>query len=811
MKLKLESKEAFLLTQKWFASKNWKIQDFQLQTWQAVEDGKNGLLNAPTGSGKTFALLFPFVFKLFDLQKINKKKPGLTLLWITPVRALSYDISNSAKQAIEALQLKADVGIRNGDTDNATRQKQKKAMPEFLITTPESLHLLLAQKNHEKVFENLQGVVVDEWHELLSSKRGVQVELALSRLRGINKNLQTWGISATIGNLQQAAEVLNPNSNFEIIRYKKKKEIIIESILPDDVEKFPWAGHLGIRLLDKILPIIEKNKSTLIFTNTRAQTEIWYRNILEKNPDLAGLLAMHHSSLSKEIRNWVEDALHENQLKAVVCTSGLDLGVDFRPVDGVIQIGSPKGIARFVQRAGRSGHSPDLSSKIYFLPTHALELIEAAALRKAIEEDFLEERSPFMNAFDVLVQYLMTLAVGDGFYAEKILHEVINTHCFSEMSDNQWQQILIFLTNGGEILENYEEYHKVVVEEGIYKVKSKREAMRHRMSIGTIVSDAQVNVKYIKGSFIGTVEEWFVSKFKVGDAFWFSGKALEIVKIKDNNVLVKNSKQTKLNIPAWMGGRMPLSSNLSEMLRKQIVQNENSTKENESISTLLNFQKQRSHLPNENEILIESVTTKEGFHLFVFPFEGRYVNEGIAGLLAYRLSLLKPISFSIAMNDYGFELLSDQEIDVQSIFDNNLFTTEHLMDDLKAGINAIELAKRKFRDIAAISGLIFKGFPGKYIKDKHLLSSSQLLFEVFYENEPNHFLIQQAIDEALYHELDFFRLKKALERINQQNLVIKTLEKPSPFSFPIMVDRLRERLSSEKLADRIQKMSLQFD
>lgn len=796
----------------WFRHKKWKPFPFQQACWEAYIRGESGLLNAPTGSGKTFALALP------ALLSGLKSKGGLRVLWITPIRALSNDLVMAIQEPAAFLGVNWQVACRTGDTDTRQRQLQKRNMPEFLITTPESLHLMLAQKNSSEVFSRLEAVVVDEWHELIGSKRGVQVELALSRLRALSPGLRTWGISATIGNLEEAMEVLlgTHAAKGTLVKADIKKELEIISILPDEVEKFPWAGHLGIRLIHKVIPLLEQARTTLIFTNTRSQTEIWYQQLLQQAPQLAGLIAMHHGSISGEVRAWVEDALHAGTLKAVVCTSSLDLGVDFRPVEQIIQIGSPKGVARFLQRAGRSGHQPDAVSRIYFLPTHALELMEASALRKAIEANFLESKQPVVRAFDVLCQYLVTLAVGEGLDEEQTYREVLSTHCYESLSHDEWGWVMNFITEGGMSLQAYDEFKKLELgADGLYHVNNRKLAMQHRLSMGTIVSDPVMQVKFLSGGSLGTIEEYFISRLKPGDVFWFAGRSLELVQLKDMTALVRKSNSNKGLVPSWAGGRMPLSGKLSEMLRQGITRYLHKKEvldiEYSTISEVLEQQQVSSILPDENTLLIEKLSSKDGYHVFVYPFEGRLVHEGLSSLMAYRISQLLPITFSLAFNDYGFELLSDQPIPIEDALGSDLFNADDLFNDMLHSINAAEMAKRKFRDIANISGLIFTGYPGKTMKGRHLQASSSMFFKVFLENEPNNLLIKQAYEEVMQNQLEEVRLRAALERINKQNIVLVDLKEPSPFAFPIMVDRLREKLTSEKLEDRIRKMKLKLE
>lgn len=811
----------------WLQQKGWKPFPFQEQTWQQIQQGKSGLVNAPTGMGKTYAVFLGALIRFMDAHPNNwkqQKHSGLQLLWITPLRALAKDIGRAMEEAIAALDMQWKVGIRNGDTSTAERQKQKKRLPEILIITPESLHLLLSSKNHAAYFEQLEIIAVDEWHELLGSKRGVQTELAISSIIHCNphKTPVVWGISATIGNLEEARNCLlspvlfaDPDpENGMIIRAEEKKEIEVIPVFPTEIEKYPWAGHLGIKLAHEVLPILKQSRTTLIFINTRGMSEVWYQTLLNIEPDLAGTIALHHGSIDRELRLWVEDALHAGKLKAVVCTASLDLGVDFRPVETVIQVGSPKGVARFLQRAGRSGHAPGQTSKIYFLPTHALELLEAAALKDALEDKKVEAKDPLLLCFDVLIQYLCTRAAGDGFDAKKIRAEITTTHCFRDLQDQEWMQLLSFITTGGNSLQQYDEFQKVVLDEdGLYKMTSRRMIMRHRMHIGTIVSDAMMKVKWLTGGYVGVVEEWFVSKLKPGDAFSLAGRTLELVSIKDMTVQVRKSSSKKSIVPSWMGGRMPLSANLGTLLRKKLSEAVDPFPNDvvlKKLGPLLELQRSLSAIPKQDELLIELIETKDGYHLFVHTFEGRLVNEAIAAIVAWRMSKKHPISFSFAMNDYSFELLSDQPIPLNEENVRELFSTTALTEAIQSSINATEMAKRKFRDIAVIGGLVFQGMPGEQKKARHLQSSAALLFNVLMEYDPQNVLLRQAFQELMNDQMEEYRLRNMLQRIAQSTIVIKRPDRLTPFSFPVKVDSIRENMSSEKLEDRVRKMQMEL-
>ncbi|MEZ4800542.1 MAG: ligase-associated DNA damage response DEXH box helicase [Flavobacteriales bacterium] len=801
-------------SQDWMKGRGWKPQPFQSQAWELICSGMNGLVNAPTGSGKTYSVLLPMIFNIAR----DRKNSGLRLVWITPIRALAKEIQSSAQRVIAECGLDVTVGIRSGDTSEEERQAQKKAMPNILITTPESLHLLLANKKSSEIFSKLNMIVADEWHELIGSKRGVMLELAISRLKSLSETLQVWGISATIGNLEEAMEVLlgtDGASSGKLVKSDIEKKLEVVSLMPEEVETLPWAGHLGLKLIDRVMPVISESESTLIFTNTRGQCEIWYRNILEHDLSLSGLIAMHHGSVSRELRHWVEDAIADGRLKAVVCTSSLDLGVDFAPVDNIVQIGGPKGVARFLQRAGRSGHRPDALSRIYFLPTHSLELIEAAALRQAIADATMESREPMIRCFDVLIQYLNTLAVGEGFDAALTYQEIKNTYAFQTVTPEEWKWILYFGSSGGTALAAYPDFHKWIIKENKYHIANQRLARRHRLSIGAIVGDTMMMIKFKRGGLIGHVEESFIASLNEGDTFWFAGQGLELIQVKELTAYVKKSDKMNGKIPSWQGGRLPLSSKMSLLIRRKLQEAATHVDfidpELEKIQPIINVQKERSMVPSENDFLIEYFQSKDGYHALFYPFEGRFVHEGLASLFAFRIGKLYPITFSLAYNDYGFELLSDQPIPLEEALGSALTDLHDLEKDMWSGVNSAELAKRRFRDIAAISGLIFKGFPGQPIKDRHIQSSSALIFQVFQDYDKDNLLLQQAYDEVLYYQLEINRLKEALKRINEQNIVLKKPDKPTPFAFPIMVDRLREKMTSETLEDRIAKMTVDYD
>lgn len=805
---KFRSSEGYQLVQKWMSEKGMAAFSFQNEAWQRFSNGYSGMVVAPTGFGKTYSIFLAVIIDFINQPQHYHQ--GLKLLWVTPLRSLAKDLSRAMQQAIDEIGLDWTVEVRNGDTDIKQKARQTKSMPDILLVTPESLHLLLAQKDHHRFFKHLHAIAVDEWHELLSTKRGVMVELALARLQFENPKIQIWGITATIGNLDQALDVLIPTARKRTkIVAKEQKKIEIRSVYPPEVEVLPWAGHLGGKLVEEVIPIILNSRSTLIFTNTRSQSEMWYQLLLEAYPDFAGQIALHHSSIDAHLRQWVEENLSAGSLKAVVSTSSLDLGVDFKPVDTVIQIGSSKGVARFMQRAGRSGHSPFETSTIYFVPTHSLELIEASALKEAVKMKVIESREPFVLAFDVLVQFLVTMALGGGFYADEMYPMIKNTYAFSSITEEEWQWCIFFITQGGKTGKNYEEFHKVVAkEDGKLVVEKRKTAMLHRMNIGAIVSDSMLRVKFLSGGYVGMIEEYFISKLHKGDRFVLAGRVLEYVMLKEMTVYVKLSSGKAIT-PSWLGGRLPLSSNLSGFLRKKLADSllpNTREKELRFLHPLIVRQTENSHIPKEDEFLVERIKTREGFHLFFYPFEGRLVHEVMAALLAYRISKRYPISFSMAMNDYGFELFSDQEIQLTAEDLHEVLSKENLMQDVISSVNSTEMARRKFRDIAVISGMVVQTMPGKQVNNKSLQASSGIIFSVLEEHDPHHLLLRQAYTEVFNQQLEEARLRAAFERISQSKIIYTFSDRFTPLSFPIKVDSLRQSLSSEDLGTRIRKM-----
>jgi ATP-dependent Lhr-like helicase len=812
---------------RFFKSIGWKPFRFQRSTWRAYRDGSSGLVHSATGTGKTLAVWMGPILKWLDENRNRdkwnpKRPPGLRVLWITPLRALAGDTEASLRQPLDHLNLPWRLESRTGDSKASAKARQLKRLPTALITTPESLSLMLTHEKLLEQFSKLEGVIVDEWHELLGTKRGIQTELALARLRKLNPQLRIWGLSATLGNLEQAkqsligADLMNAESSHpvRIIEGYRKKRLRLESIIPERMDSFPWSGHIGTKMVPQVVDRIESVNSTLVFANTRSQTEIWYQQLLKQRPDWAGRIALHHGSLDTSVRQWVEQGLRNGSLRAVVCTSSLDLGVDYTAVDLVIQIGSPKGAARLLQRAGRSGHQPDAISHLAFVPTNAIELMELAAAQDAIRAGHLEARPLLKKPLDVLAQHLVTIAIGGGFRSQELLREVRSTQAYESLTDTEWNWVLDFIVRGGASLDAYPEFKRVEREEDFFHVTQRRLQTSHRMNIGTIVADASMHVKYLKGKTLGTAEESFLSKLKPQEKFLFAGKLVEMVTIRDNIAYVRRAKGTPDTVPRWMGGRMPLSSELSEALREKLHEASRQKlvgREMNALKGLLDIQQRWSIIPQSNQLLIEQIKTRTGYQIFIFPFEGRLVHEGLAALTAYRISRNNKTTFSMACNDYGIVLQSHSKTEIDPDTARVWFSTDNLVADILESMNCTEMAKRQFRQIARIAGLIQQGLPGMRKNSKQLQASSNLFFDVFCQYDPDNLLLEQSRREVLDQQLEASRMHMAMERISQSQIMIQEPPRVTPLAFPLLVDKLRERVSSETLADRIARMQMQLE
>ena len=778
----------------------------------------SGLVHAPTGTGKTYAVWAPALMEWMSEQrdcKIPKRAPSLRVLWVTPLRALVEDTTRTLEELSEGLGLPWNIQSRTGDTSSSIKARQRKKYPSCLVTTPESLSLLLSYPETQEAFSDLGAVIVDEWHELLATKRGTQTELCLARLRKWNPAIKTWGLSATLGNLETALSTLvGSHTKRVLINGDLKKKFVVKTIIPKDMEKFPWAGHLGGKLVEQVARQIEKAQTSLVFTNVRSQTEYWYHALLSVRPEWVDDLGIHHGSIDRKERAQVEERLRHGKIKAVVCTSSLDLGVDFSPVEQVIQIGGPKGVARLLQRAGRCGHQPGAVSRVFCVPTQAMELIEYAAARKAMEARKIEQRKPLRAPLDLLAQHLITLALGGGFKEKETLDEVRTAWSYRDLTDEEWGWTLDFVIRGGKTLRAYDQFKRILVKNGVHCVESKIIGRFHRMSIGTITSDQAITVKFKTGKILGTIEESFISRLKLKSNFFFSGRLLKLEKVRDLTAVVSKAQSGQGAIPVWGGGKSPLSSELSIAVRDKLREAKDGIfqdPEMKAIAPTLEIQEKNSTLPAPNQFLVEKTHTREGVNWFLFPFAGRLANEGLAALTSYRMSKLIPMTLSVSFNDYGFHLCSNEDLNLSEKEWRSLLSPENLVKELLDCMNLSEMTKRQFREIARVAGLIFQGFPGSQKSARQVQASGGLFFDVFTKYDPDNLLLTQSRREVLERQLEVQRISSKLEEIKKQDLILSKTHRLSPFAFPLWAESLRTHVSTESWGDRVRKMAKELE
>ena len=890
----------------WFRQRVGEPFEFQREAWAAQRAGRSGLLHAPTGMGKTMAAWMPALMRWCEVhswewggggdggdpRSVNvgfadvKSRKGevrggvrvvepLRVLWVTPLRALAADTEQNLREPVEALGLPWTVERRTGDVSASVKARQKTRLPSALVTTPESLSVLLSYADAREKFRGLWMVIVDEWHELMSTKRGTQTELGLARLRRWaaedGKPLSVWGLSATLGNLEEAmvtlmgspagpaaaparltgsgetCETHNVNTWASggrggeggegglLIHGPDHKRIEIQTLLPKDVTRFPWSGHLGLSLLEEVLEVLEDSGSTLLFTNTRSQSEIWFNEITTRRPEWIGEVALHHGSIDRASRNLVEDMLRAGTLRCCVCTSSLDLGVDFSPVERVIQVASPKGVARLLQRAGRSGHRPGQVSRVIGVPTNAMEIIDFMAARDAARAREIESRRPLERPLDVLVQHMVTCAMGGGFMEGELLAEVRTAHAYRELSDEHWAWCMDFVKRGGETLKAYPQYARVTQDEdGRYVVASQKVARHHRLGIGTISSSSSIAVKLGNGKMLGSVEESFVGSLRPGDKFVFAGHLVQLVRVRAMVATVKKATGRKAQVPTWQGGKSPLSTQLAAAVRRRLdayrrgegrgVEGDmgeprsvnvgfgGEPVELEAVRPLLELQARWSVVPAADELLIEMTSTRDGEHHFIFPLQGRLVHEGLGTLLAYRLTAASPRVVTVTVNDYGIELLSPEPLGLDEAGWREVMHTDHLLEDLLAALNTSQLARRAFRDIARVAGLISTGFPGQSVPNRHLQASSELFFDVFTDFDPQNLLLDQARREVLEQQLEVQRLRASLEGLAAVRLELRATQRLTPLAFPLWADRLREQhMTSQSWQDVVGKMVVRLE
>lgn len=797
----------------WFAARGWKPAPFQRETWRRYLDGESGLLHTPTGSGKTLAAFGGPLLEALAGDAPMAPGEGPRVLWVTPLRALAADTTRALTQTAADMGLAWTVALRTGDASARDKRLARQGKAQALVITPESLALLLSYADASSRFRALRCIVVDEWHELLGNKRGVLLQLCLARLRRLSPGVRTWGLSATLGNLDEARAVLLPHApGSALVAGVRPRRMQISTLLPERSRTLPWAGHLGLSQLERMFKRLFDVRATLLFTNTRAQAELWHRALESIWPEAPATLALHHGSLDPKLRAAVEQGLRDGTVRCVVATSSLDLGVDFPAVDQVLQIGSPKGVARLLQRAGRARHRPGESGNVVCVPAQALELIEYAAARQAIARGEIESRPPPVGSLDVLAQHAVTLALGGGFEADELYREVRGTHAYAALDAATWRAVLDFIVQGGRALAKYPDYQRVVRDDdGRYRVRDRRVAFRHRLSIGTITADGAVAVKYLRGGSLGSVEEGFLARLRRGDRFQFAGRTLELVRLEGMVAYVRRAKGGDGPVATWQGGRMPLSTQLASEV-ESLYSHPGPHPEMRAVEPLLRIQAQASALPDRGRLVAERIGSRRGMHLFLFPFAGRAVHEGIAAMIALRWGRRQANTISYTVNDYGLMLTLAEPAALDDALLRQLLSPDNMADDLRDGVNLGEMARRQFREIARVAGLLTPSLPGQAARSlRQVQASSGLLYDVLRRYDPDHLLLAQAEREVFELQLEAPRLLAALHDCQRRELLLREPRALTPLSFPLWTESMRGQLSTETWQARVRRAAAQLE
>lgn len=810
--------------QKWFAEKGWAPRAHQMELLARATAGENMLLIAPTGAGKTLAGFLP---SLTDLTRRGKVPPGSAFvgvhtLYISPLKALAVDIERNLMKPVAEMGLPVTIENRTGDTPQAKRQRQKLNPPDILLTTPEQVALLLANKEAERFFKDLKYVVLDELHSLVTSKRGHLLSLGLARLRKHAPDLRTIGLSATVSEPMDLQRWLvpqcGPGREVPQGEYPAPPAGLVHvtggaapniSIMQTE-QRLPWAGHVATYAIPAVYEEIRRHKTTLIFVNTRFQAELLFQELWTINEDSLPI-ALHHGSLDAGQRRKVEAAMSANRLRAVVATSTLDMGLDWGDVDLVVHVGAPKGASRLAQRIGRSNHRMDEPSKAILVPANRFEVMECQA---ALDANYIgaQDTPPVgEGALDVLAQHVLGMACAEPFDALDLYDEVTSASPYADLSWEMFERIVDFVATGGYALRTYERYAKIrKTKEGRWRVSNPQVAQQYRMNLGTIVEATELNVRLVKrnqlgsvgrgGMSLGKVEEYFLEQLVQGDTFLFSGKVLRFEGIRENECLVTNAVSLDPKIPAYAGGKFPLSTYLADQVRAMLADPARWHALPDQVRDWLAIQKEKSMLPKRDELLIETFPRGNRFFMVAYCFEGRLAHQTLGMLLTRRLERAGARPLGFVANDYALAIWSlndmGQMIDRDHLSLGDLFDEDMLGDDLEAWLAESFMLKRTFRQCAVISGLIERRHPGKEKTGRQVTVSTDLIYDVLRSHEPDHILLEATRRDAASGLLDIGRLGAMLRRI-KGHVVHRALDRVSPLAVPVMLEIGREPVAGE--------------
>lgn len=776
----------------WLKKNNWHFYDHQLETLSKSLQGYDVLLVAPTGGGKTLAGFLP---SLEDL--INKKNPKnqLHTLYISPLKALTVDVHRNLSAPISDQKLDIKVETRTGDTSSYKKVRQKQEPPHMLMTTPESLALLLASPDANDYFKFLKFLIIDEIHSLVNSKRGDLLSLNLSRLDTIVPTYRKVGLSATVKNTNSVLSFLSKNKKSITLNVEEKSFPNIEILKTDN--RVPWSGHMAGYAIKEIYKKIQNSTMSIVFVNTRAQAELIFNKLWHEN-EINLKIAVHHGSLEKEIRRKVENMMSLGQLDCVVATSSLDLGIDWGNVNLVIQIGSPKGIARFLQRIGRSNHRLNEPSKAILVPSNRFEYLECVSAISSIKEKILDETKEKEGSLDVLAQHILGVACSKPFEVNELFVEIKKSWPYRNLQMGKFLEVLEFVKNGGYSLKNYDQYSKIGLnKQNLYTIKNKNIRNKYRLNVGTIVESYMLKVK-LGNRTLGQVEEWFIEGLNQGDTFLFGGRVLEYQYLSNNNVIVRTTKDQQPKIPSYAGGRLPLSSELSFQVRSLISKEKNWKNLPSQISEWLKLQLKFSNIPSPEELLVEifprKIKNKKRYFLICYSFEGRNANQTLGFLISKRMQRMgyKPIGF--VATEYALAIWS-----MNMVEDINILLSDDIMlDDLYEWLEETPLLKKNFRDAAIISGLIERIIPGQKKTGKQIMFNSDLIFDVLKKHEPNHLLLQVARQDSYRGLIDLDRLSEFLKRI-KKNIILKKLNQISPLAIPLILEINRQTIDKSEV------------